>query len=236
MLNWYHYLRRLVTHAGSAAAPDSGRRRKTVRPKVEALEDRWVPAGLSSSGAPTNPAIQSTTIFQGEKFRENAFLFFDVDAPDVSRAIQSYGQPVPGVTDLHAVPATLFFVNEKGVRERVPVIVVQDEAVPNHVDVRVRRNVIIGNQAGSKIHFKILIPGVRDANHDGPLEILGDVKRRHQKNPKQCKVRRGVEASCRPHHHHGGNIGGLFGGGFGGSLGGGFGGGGFGGGGFGGGG
>jgi hypothetical protein len=45
MLSWYHSLRQVVARTRGAAGRDLGRRPRTVRPKVEALEDRWVPSG-----------------------------------------------------------------------------------------------------------------------------------------------------------------------------------------------
>jgi hypothetical protein len=46
MFNWYHHLRRFVGRAAAALSRRPGRRRATVRVKVEALEERQVLSSL----------------------------------------------------------------------------------------------------------------------------------------------------------------------------------------------
>jgi hypothetical protein len=50
MLNWFDYLRRLAAWAAGPLDPPPGRHRMQFRPQVEGLEERQVPAGLTSQG------------------------------------------------------------------------------------------------------------------------------------------------------------------------------------------
>jgi hypothetical protein len=56
MLSWYHRLWRLVARAVGAPQPPPGSRRNRVRPRVEALEDRWVPSHVFAVPAGTQIA------------------------------------------------------------------------------------------------------------------------------------------------------------------------------------
>jgi hypothetical protein len=65
MFRWYDYLRRLVTRGGRGAARSSPKKRPTVRPLVEGLEDRRVLSGLPTAGhvavlsGPSPPGVEA---------------------------------------------------------------------------------------------------------------------------------------------------------------------------------
>jgi hypothetical protein len=63
MLNWYHHLRRLVARVAGPPCPPAGRR-PTVRPKVEALEARWVPSGRPRLTIDFNPVSRLDLLSQ----------------------------------------------------------------------------------------------------------------------------------------------------------------------------
>lgn len=172
MRSWYHHLRRLLARAAGAAHPRPGRR-PAVRLMVEGLEERRVPAGATR--------LQGFYDFrQGQNIANGVGIFPEISAPDVLTALKANGQALDGVAG-PALPATMWIVNGNGERERVPVVVVQDPAVPGMVEVQLRQNLHIGQTEGKHL-VKIVIPGVRDAaSGDGPLEIEMKVFKTHRR-------------------------------------------------------
>jgi hypothetical protein len=169
MRSWYHHLRRLLARAAGAARPGPGRR-AGVRPTVEGLEDRRVPAGTVTPQG-------SFFIAQGMNLHSGLDILPELNEPDVLTAIKGHGQALDGVPG-KALPGTMWIINGNGERERVPVALVQDSLDPTTVDVLLRRDLHI-DQALGKHRIRIVIPGVADASSGtGPLELELQVYKR----------------------------------------------------------
>jgi hypothetical protein len=161
MLNWYDHLRRFVARVTGPQQPPPGSRRRRVRPKVEALEERRVPAGIlfrSPFGIVTDRQIPAGTDIIPEL----------PASPNVVRAFESESLLTPLLPP--TLPGTMLFVNGEGMRERVPVLLVR--TTDGTVDVHLQRGIHFDNKPGN-LKVKILIPGVQDAsNGGGPLEVV----------------------------------------------------------------
>jgi hypothetical protein len=131
------------------------------------------------TGLPLLPIPGGDKIVQGTRVPANTVFIEDLFSPDLSMAIQSFGQPLAGVPgNGKAVLGTLFFTNGNGVRERVQVALFQDPVIDQLIDVQVRREIRIDSKLGTQ-KVKIQVGG----SSATPLEFLMKVIAKPHKQP-----------------------------------------------------
>jgi hypothetical protein len=192
MLSWYHLLWRVATRAG--AAPDPGRRRKTVRPKVEGLEERWTPSGG------TIVAITPAACWNG---KQGGQVLTDFSAPaDVQVMISAPGSP-----------ALMFYTDKHGDRQQVGVnLQVRDPNHPEHVEIELKDGHDLHPMDLGPHHLRFKL---------GPREFLTvtvEVVKKHRKTPPRTPPTPipPIPPTPTPPPPQPGTFGGGYGGGFGG--------------------
>jgi hypothetical protein len=146
MPNWYHHLRRLIARVAGPPQLAPGSRRRRIRPKVEALEERRVPGGLP-------PLSFHLTLPPGTEFKANTVLVLtENEAP--GPAFQRYRNDLSGTNVLRGtlevngqdIPVKL---KEHG--HKIKVVVEQDLTFPQ----------------GGELIGTIFPPGHRHHGHHG---------------------------------------------------------------------
>jgi hypothetical protein len=146
MLSWYQKVWRFVSRAASPASRDPASQRRRVRPKVEALEQRWV------------PAFTSEHLLPNESFGKGDLIFSAVQLSDTSvlNAMQLRGTS----------RGTLTYRDSKGNLVPVPVtVVLLDSNNGGHVHVFARKRFRFHTKEDTKEHMDVKIPNVRDLIH-----------------------------------------------------------------------
>jgi hypothetical protein len=209
MQSWFHHLRRLLLRAAGMPYLPAGSRRQRLRPKVEALEERWVPSNCSLPSLyiklPAGIGPSGTGASKGNT------ITITYDMVYAAALNQGFGEYLKGLKGVNGAGGQLV-LNPGSATNPDPnetTVHVQVSRHGSDIELKLDRNV----QLGQSPQYAVL---------KGVKACLEPPK----PPPKACPTHHGERESCRP-QHFGFGVGGIGGIGFGGL--GGFGGGGFGG-------